>query len=82
MNFVIQSVLPILFICLIGAVCERKKLVGSGTKETISRLVYFVFLPADIFHFLATTPIEKVMNIDFVAVCFFVVVTTGVIAVS
>jgi hypothetical protein len=78
---VLNVALPVFGIILCGYLAGRVKLLGATSSEALNAFVYWFALPPLIFIGMAVTPVDRILNIDFILTVSFGIVGTGVFVV-
>jgi malonate transporter and related proteins len=78
---VLNVALPVFGIILCGYLAGRVKLLGATSSEALNAFVYWFALPPLIFIGMAVTPVERILNIDFIATVSLGIVGTGIFVV-
>lgn len=63
----INIILPIFLIIVVGYVAGTTKIVSTTGIQTINNFVFYIALPALLFHATATVPFEELLNWQFIA---------------
>ena len=81
MQAVLNVALPVFGIILCGYLAGRVKLLGATSSEALNAFVYWFALPPLIFIGMAETPVDRILNADFILTVSLGIVGTGVFAV-
>ena len=81
MQAVLNVALPVFGIILCGYLAGRVKLLGASSSEALNALVYWFALPPLIFIGMAETPVDRILNIDFILTVSIGIAGTGVFVV-
>ena len=81
MQAVLNVALPVFGIILCGYLAGRVKLIGASSSEALNAFVYWFALPPLIFIGMAQTPVDRILNIDFILTVSIGIVGTGVFVV-
>jgi malonate transporter and related proteins len=78
---VLNVALPVFGIILCGYLAGRVKLLGATSSGALNAFVYWFALPPLIFIGMAVTPVDRILNIDFIVTVSLGIVGTGVFVV-
>ena len=81
MQAVLNVALPVFGIILCGYLAGRVKLLGAISSEALNAFVYWFALPPLIFIGMAVTPVDRILNVEFIATVSIGIVVTGVFVV-
>lgn len=81
MQAVLNVALPVFGIILCGYLAGRVKLLGASSSEALNAFVYWFALPPLIFIGMAETPVDRILNIDFILTVSIGIAGTGVFVV-
>lgn len=65
MTPILNVVLPVFAIIAAGYACGRFRILGEGSSEALNAFVYWVALPAVLFHAMAKAPVEAIFDAHF-----------------
>ena len=77
MQAVLNVALPVFGIILCGYLAGRVKLLGAISSEALNAFVYWFALPPLIFIGMAVTPVDRILNVEFIATVSIGIVVTG-----
>ena len=78
MQAVLNVALPVFGIILCGYLAGRVKLVGATSSEALNAFVYWFALPPLIFIGMAVTPVDRILNMEFIVTVSMGIIGTGV----
>jgi len=78
---VLNVALPVFGIILCGYLAGRVKLLGATSSEALNAFVYWFALPPLIFIGMAVTPVDRILNIDFILTVSLGILGTGLFVV-
>lgn len=81
MQAVLNVALPVFGIILCGYLAGRVKLLGATSSEALNAFVYWFALPPLIFIGMAVTPVDRILNIDFILTVSLGIAGTGIFVV-
>ena len=81
MQAVLNVALPVFGIILCGYLAGRVKLLGASSSEALNAFVYWFALPPLIFIGMAETPVDRILNINFILTVSIGIAGTGVFVV-
>ena len=81
MQAVLNVALPVFGIILCGYLAGRVKLLGATSSEALNAFVYWFALPPLIFIGMAVTPVDRILNIDFILTVSLGILGTGLFGV-
>ena len=81
MQAVLNVALPVFGIILCGYLAGRVKLLGATSSQALNAFVYWFALPPLIFIGIAVTPVDRILNVDFILTVSLGILGTGLFVV-